>query len=469
MAQIYTLEPQTNAKVILHTTQGPLELELWGNECPLTVKNFLQLSLDSYYDSTIFHRLVPGFILQGGDPTGTGHGGDSIYPGGTFADEFHPRLKFNRRGLLGMANGGTKNDNGSQFFLTLAEARGLDGRNTLFGKVTGETVYNLVRWGEAELEEGVDVKEGGRPVFPVKIERVEVVVNPWPEEVKRTVRKAEVQAGEKKEKRRLEELKRKKQKKGKMMLSFAAEEGEEDGMTLPVKKKPKFDTRLVVDAPRPKSPSPPPLLPAAQESTSKSPPPQPEREPTPPPPSKKSKSRLPPSPPPPPANSLAAIQAEITALKSTFSRRTPSPPPPSTTTTKPKKSLLELQRSMLPSTSTIGGRKKKKSRDPDAADASDLALSRFRAKLQAATRYDDVDKPPTTTTEPAAVEDAGNAGNTVLEQEEEEPRECDLHFIPNCLSCHAWDKETAENVDEDTGGDVEEGLWNHRLTFEKDR
>lgn len=131
MSAIYNLEPQPTASAIIHTTQGDISIELFAKQTPLTCRNFLQLSLDGYYDNTIFHRLIPGFILQGGDPTGTGSGGESIYDGGAFSgdldpwpmdqrkgknagptginfkDEFHSRLKFNRRGLLGMANDGT--------------------------------------------------------------------------------------------------------------------------------------------------------------------------------------------------------------------------------------------------------------------------------------------------------------------------------------------------------------------------
>ncbi|EPY80062.1 hypothetical protein CB1_000872008 [Camelus ferus] len=85
-----------------------------------------------YYDNTIFHRVVPGFIVQGGDPTGTGTGGESVY-GAPFKDEFHSRLRFNRRGLVAMANAGP-HDNGSQFFFTLGRADELNNKHTIFGK-----------------------------------------------------------------------------------------------------------------------------------------------------------------------------------------------------------------------------------------------------------------------------------------------------------------------------------------------
>ena len=130
MSATYNLEPNPTAKVLLHTTRGDLEIELFAKQTPITSRNFLQLCLDGYYDNTVFHRLVKGFIIQGGDPTGTGQGGESSYDGEPFADEFHSRLKYTRRGLLGMANTGKKDDNGSQFFFTLAATPELQEKNT---------------------------------------------------------------------------------------------------------------------------------------------------------------------------------------------------------------------------------------------------------------------------------------------------------------------------------------------------
>lgn len=151
-----------SGKVILHTTSGDVEIELWSKEAPKTCRNFVQLCLEGYYTNTIFHRIVPGFIIQGGDPTSTGHGkplcdsllllghchsgptsesfaytflsgGESIY-GEPFADEFHSRLRFVRRGLVAMANAGP-NDNGSQFFFTLDRTDELQNKHTIFGRV----------------------------------------------------------------------------------------------------------------------------------------------------------------------------------------------------------------------------------------------------------------------------------------------------------------------------------------------
>jgi peptidyl-prolyl cis-trans isomerase SDCCAG10 len=108
---------------------------LWSKETPKACRNFVQLCLEGYYDNTIFHRIVPGFVVQGGDPTGTGEGGESIY-GEPFKDEFHQRLRFIRRGLVGMASSGA-NTNNSQFFFTLDRADELNKGHTLFGKVCG--------------------------------------------------------------------------------------------------------------------------------------------------------------------------------------------------------------------------------------------------------------------------------------------------------------------------------------------
>ncbi|XP_076307192.1 spliceosome-associated protein CWC27 homolog [Tachypleus tridentatus] len=173
MSNIYIQEPPTNGKVLLQTTVGELDIELWSKEAPKACRNFIQLCLEGYYDGTIFHRLVKGFIVQGGDPTGTGTGGESIY-GHPFKDEFHSRLRFVRRGLVAMANGG-KDDNGSQFFFTLGACPELQNKHTVFGKVTGDTLYNMLK-----LEESL-VDQDERPLYPHKIIQSKVLLNPFPD------------------------------------------------------------------------------------------------------------------------------------------------------------------------------------------------------------------------------------------------------------------------------------------------
>lgn len=133
----------------LHTSLGDIEVRLFGNHAPKTVRNFVELAEGSrewtdprtgkptsqpLYDGTIFHRVIDGFMIQGGDPLGTGTGG----PGYRFADEFHPELAFTRPYLLAMANAGP-GTNGSQFFITVAPTQWLTGKHTIFGEVTSGT------------------------------------------------------------------------------------------------------------------------------------------------------------------------------------------------------------------------------------------------------------------------------------------------------------------------------------------
>lgn len=173
MSNIYIQEPPTTGKVMMKTTVGDIDLELWAKETPKACRNFVQLCMEGYYDNTIFHRIIKGFIAQGGDPTGTGEGGESIY-GQPFKDEFHTRLRFCRRGLLAMANAG-KDDNGSQFFFTLGSTPELQNKHTIFGKVTGETVYNMLKLEEALID------ENDRPLYPPKIIKTEILNNPFPD------------------------------------------------------------------------------------------------------------------------------------------------------------------------------------------------------------------------------------------------------------------------------------------------
>ncbi|KAL6556687.1 hypothetical protein OROGR_005975 [Orobanche gracilis] len=181
MSTVYVLEPPTKGKVILTTSYGPLDIELWPKEAPKAVRNFVQLCLEGYYNDTVFHRVIKSFLVQGGDPTGTGEGGESIY-GGTFPDEFHSRLRFKHRGLVACAGANTPNSNGSQFFITLDRCDWLDKKHTIFGKVTGDSIFNLLPLGEVET--GKD----DRPLEPLpKILSVEVLWNPFDDIVPRVI------------------------------------------------------------------------------------------------------------------------------------------------------------------------------------------------------------------------------------------------------------------------------------------
>jgi cyclophilin family peptidyl-prolyl cis-trans isomerase len=118
---------------VIKTNMGTLEIELYLKEVPKTVENFVGLAKKGYYDGIIFHRVIDNFMIQGGDPTGTGRGGESFWAK-KFNDEFVTTLKHDSAGVLSMANAGP-NTNGSQFFITLAATPWLDGKHTIFGKV----------------------------------------------------------------------------------------------------------------------------------------------------------------------------------------------------------------------------------------------------------------------------------------------------------------------------------------------
>jgi cyclophilin family peptidyl-prolyl cis-trans isomerase len=149
-------------KATLHTSEGAIELELFPNEAPKTVDNFTKLARDGFYDGLTFHRVIPDFMIQGGDPSGDGSGG----PGYKFEDEINEHKV--ERGALAMANAGP-NTNGSQFFIVTTEsAPWLDGKHTVFGKVTsGQDVADRISV--------VDRDSRDRPREPVVIERVELV------------------------------------------------------------------------------------------------------------------------------------------------------------------------------------------------------------------------------------------------------------------------------------------------------
>ncbi|EIE25947.1 cyclophilin-type peptidyl-prolyl cis-trans isomerase [Coccomyxa subellipsoidea C-169] len=120
-------------RVEIKTTLGTFEVELYVKHAPRTCKNFLELSRRGYYNNTVMHRIIKDFMIQAGDPTGTGRGGESIF-GGKFEDEIHQQLRHTGAGILSMANSG-KDTNGSQFFITLNLTPHLDGKHTIFGRV----------------------------------------------------------------------------------------------------------------------------------------------------------------------------------------------------------------------------------------------------------------------------------------------------------------------------------------------
>mmetsp|Transcript_4604 Transcript_4604/g.12569 ORF Transcript_4604/g.12569 Transcript_4604/m.12569 type:complete len:164 (+) Transcript_4604:110-601(+) len=156
----------------LFTTFGDLKLELFCDQAPLACENFLALCASGYYNGTIFHRNIKGFMVQGGDPTGTGKGGKSIFatPNGKFPDEISDVLKHSKRGILSMANSGP-NTNGSQFFITYKAHSHLNGKYTVFGHVI-DGLDTLDRMEKIPS----DAKD--RPKQEIKIERVTIHANP---------------------------------------------------------------------------------------------------------------------------------------------------------------------------------------------------------------------------------------------------------------------------------------------------
>lgn len=140
-------------------------IELYNDHAPKTCKNFATLAQRSYFNNLIFHRIIPNFMIQGGDPTGTGRGGESIY-GEKFEDEISPALKHTGAGILSMANSGP-NTNGSQFFITLAPTPWLDGKHTIFGRVkTGMHIVKKLGLVKTDKED--------RPIEDIRIARAYV-------------------------------------------------------------------------------------------------------------------------------------------------------------------------------------------------------------------------------------------------------------------------------------------------------
>lgn len=153
----------TNRHAHFITSQGEFRLELFEDKAPITTGNFIRLAESGYYNDLIFHRVIDGFMIQGGCPNGTGTGG----PGYTIEDEFHPELKHDGPGMLSMANAGP-NTGGSQFFITLVPTDWLDGRHAVFGKVVeGMDVVNAI----GKVRTGAQ----DRPVENVVMERVSIV------------------------------------------------------------------------------------------------------------------------------------------------------------------------------------------------------------------------------------------------------------------------------------------------------
>ncbi|KAI8329180.1 peptidyl-prolyl isomerase cwc27 [Choanephora cucurbitarum] len=431
MSNIYALEPHTNAKVILHTTSGDIEIELWGKEAPRATRNFIQLCLEGYYDNTIFHRIVPDFLVQGGDPTGTGQGGESIYEDG-FPDEFHSRLRFNRRGLVGLANTG-QDDNGSQFFITLDRADELTRKHTLFGRVAGDTLFNVMKMTELEL----DANE--RPLYPPRIRSAEVVLNPFDDIIPRITAEEKKQA-KLLEQKKLEEQAQKKKKKGQKkqlnLLSFGEEAAElEPPAAEKTKMKSSYDFMEHTAAADPliledtKSEQ---VAKSSEKRTEKLTEKQTEKpvkaEKSVEKPVEKKKKETPPPPPPSTQDTIERLKQDIRNI----SKPSPTSDLPVPEKKEKKKSLVALERERYVSQQKKKPSKKNKVDDSDVLDQ----LLAFRKKLS--------------TSQPA----------TEAESKKEQ-KICELHDIPNCESC--FDASQFNGEDE-----TDDGWISHRLVFDKD-
>jgi cyclophilin family peptidyl-prolyl cis-trans isomerase len=148
------LDTSKSYRARIKTERGDIVVDLYADKAPLTVENFINLARSGFYDGTTFHRVIAGFMAQGGDPTGTGRGG----PGYQFGDEFHPELRHDAPGILSMANAGP-GTNGSQFFITYGPTPHLDDRHSVFGRVTeGLDVLQSIR----ERDPGRDREPGDR-------------------------------------------------------------------------------------------------------------------------------------------------------------------------------------------------------------------------------------------------------------------------------------------------------------------
>ena len=139
-----------NRIAVFETNKGTFEIELFEDKTPITTKNFIDLAEKGFYNGVIFHRVIDGFMIQGGDPDGTGMGG----PGYTIEDEFRSDLKFDGEGILAMANTGMPHTGGSQFFVTLAKTPWLNGKHTIFGKVIkGMDVVRTIGHSEVDFQD----------------------------------------------------------------------------------------------------------------------------------------------------------------------------------------------------------------------------------------------------------------------------------------------------------------------------
>ncbi|OAD57922.1 Peptidyl-prolyl isomerase cwc27 [Eufriesea mexicana] len=153
----------------MKTTVGDIELELWAKETAKAYRNFIQLCMEGYWDDTIFHRIIKGFITQDGDPTGTGEGGRILYKFTILSTRFNCCDKY------------WKDDNGSQYFFILSSTPDLQNKHTVFGRVTGESIYSMLK-----LEEAL-VDENDKPLYPPRLIKSIILNNPFSDIIPRII------------------------------------------------------------------------------------------------------------------------------------------------------------------------------------------------------------------------------------------------------------------------------------------
>ena len=159
--------PVQDIRIILHTSKGDIEATLFASKVPMTVANYLNLARQGFYDGLTFHRVIANFMIQGGDPTGTGRSG----PGYKFADEFDDSLRHSKPGIFSMANAGP-NTNGSQFFITHVPTPHLDGKHSVFGEVTkGQDMVNQITQGDTILR--IEILDPTDALFQAQASNIE--------------------------------------------------------------------------------------------------------------------------------------------------------------------------------------------------------------------------------------------------------------------------------------------------------
>ena len=257
MSSIYVNEPPTHGKVLIKTSSiGDLELELWPKQAPKACRNFVQLALEGYYNGCRFDRVVPKFIAQcSANEPADQEGFGCVYPEGQFAVETHSRLRFTHRGLVGMAADEEQGTNSTQFFITLAETPDLNGYHSLFGKIVGDTLYNLVRFSELDID-----KQTERPLILPRIVSIEVLNNPFDDIVPRRILRASdliskvdndnSKSAETFKEKRLRDVKATKGVKNKALLSFYDEFEDADSSSLQIKTKDKSAHALLKNDPK---------------------------------------------------------------------------------------------------------------------------------------------------------------------------------------------------------------------------